>query len=107
MEGKNKLSKQQLILLEELSRDYDIYIIIDRCNIIDSEIYVCNEFREATNNTKFHSLRVFKRITDIVDRNSSYVNSNNSLKIITDKIDDMVSKISERKYSKEFYWIKF
>ena len=107
MVEQKQFSKQQIVLLESLAEFYNIYVVLDRFNFLSPEIYICDEFREAANNINYHSLRLHVRVTGIVSDNSSYVNSVNSLKIITTKIDNMTPITKERKYSKEFYWIKF
>ena len=107
MVEQSKFSKQQIELLESLGNDYNVYVILDRFNIVEPEIYICDEFREAVNNIHFHSLRIYKRITDVISANSTYVNNVNSLGAITTKIDGMDMVVRERKYEESFYWIKF
>jgi len=101
-----KLKKQQLDLLEDLSKDHQIYIIVDRFDLFEPEIYVCNDFREAVNGVAFHSLRNYKKITSIVDSNSTYVNSPSAIGVINTAIDIMIPITQERKYSETFIWIK-
>lgn len=107
MAEQSKFSKQQIELIESLSINYNVYVILDRFNTIKPEVYICDEFREAVNNIYFHSLRVYKRITSIIDDNSTYINNVNSLGAIATKIESMVMVTKERKYDKSFYWVKF
>jgi hypothetical protein len=107
MVEKNLIKDNQFILLEELGKQENVYGVFDSNKLLKPEFYVAKEFREASGGVNYHSLTGYKRITSIIAENSTFVNSVNGLEIILNRIDSIDPVMGERKYSKDFYWIKF
>jgi hypothetical protein len=100
-------TKAQFILLEALSEKYsNIIVVIDPTGNLRTEVYETVEFREETTVTLFNSLHTYKRITEVIDQNSTYSNSIDALGTVTTKIDSMKPIMKERKYSNQFIWLK-
>lgn len=107
--SKNVFNRAQTELLEELAKNYaNILIIIDPTGNLRTEVYVASEFRTVEKDTYYCSIRGFKQITDIIDQNSTYVNSVDSVLTVTTAIDHLTQAVSskERKFSDRFIWIK-
>lgn len=109
MENRNIFNKHQKELLNELSKNYNVYAIIDKYDLLGAEVYVANEFSYAIHpNIPFHTLIGFKNITCLINKNSTYIHSDNSLKIVSTEIDLMQQITQQRKFDgNAFYWLKF
>ncbi len=102
-----KLSNSQINLLEELSKLHTVLVVSDKLNVFPVQIFVVLDYRPPTTDNLFLSISNFKRITDVVDENSTYTNTQNILKSITTKIEFMESTVQERKFDKnQFTWVK-
>ncbi len=100
--------KNQLELLEELGKVMHIYVIFDKYGNYSPEVFMANEFRHGETNIPYHSMKNYRKITDIVAHNSTYVHSPNALAIITTQVDAMTIMLREKKFDyNAFYWIKF
>lgn len=100
-------NKDQFVLLEALSEKYsNIIIVIDTTDNLRTEVYEAAEFRYSESGTLFHSINGYRRITDVIDQNSTYSNSPDALGTVTTKINSMIPILKERKYSNKFIWLK-
>lgn len=103
------LNGKQISLLERLSNEgYNIFLIIDKNGYYPNDIYIVQDFREAIlPGIPFHSVRNYKKITNIIDKNSMYVHSINSLKVIITEIESIDVINREIKFDgNNFYWVK-
>lgn len=100
-------NKAQFILLEALSEKYsNIIIVIDPTDNLKVEVYEAAEFRYSESGTLFNSINGYRRITEVIDQKSTYVNSPDALGTVTTKINSMIPTLKERKYSNKFIWLK-
>jgi len=102
-----KFNNSQLVLLDELSGLYNLFCIIDTSGTFEPEIYISGEFVTPTLTNPYLSLRVWIRITLLINESSLFVNSNNSLSTIKDQIDILKVTNKERKFDNTFKWLKF
>lgn len=104
-----KFNKNQLNLLEELGKERHVYIIFDKYGNIEPQVFICREFREATQpNIPFHSLSGYINIDNIISQNSSYVHTDNSLNIVLTTVDGVTPTTKQKKFDGNgFYWLKF
>ena len=103
----NNLTKNQIDLIKILAENYNVVLIFNPEIDLGFEVYVCQEFREADSSNNFHSIRRFVEITGIIDSNSTYVNSQNSLGVILSTIDKREVITRTRKFSGDFSWILY
>ena len=104
----NKFNNQQLELLDELSKtNTNVVAIVDPNGVFRPEIYVVTEIRYPTKDVFNVSISGYKKITDIIAENSTYVHSVRSIDVIVQKIDAMLPVAKERIFSNYFYYIKF
>ena len=102
-----KFNQQQNELLEELSKAYtNVLIMIDPTNTMFVEVYIVTEFREATHDNKFHSIRGWKKINHVLSDNSTFTNSKDIMGAIVTRIDDIPNISKERRFSEYFIWKK-
>jgi hypothetical protein len=99
-------NSNQIDLLDALSAEYQLVLVIDETNTLKPEIYHVSEYRDSTANNLFFSINGYKRITNIVEANSVYVNNTNALRTIVTQIDNLPINNRERKFSNHFKWIK-
>ena len=102
-----QINSSQQILIDSLSEFYNVVMIIDPSKVLTPEVYIVVDYRTATESNPFFSIKGYKVATSILDANSAYFNSSNSLETIKTQIDSLQSINRERKFSNHFQWIKF
>ncbi len=102
-----QINKAQSELLDALSAHYNIIAVIDPSDSLRPEFYESQEIRYPTRDVPHVSLAGYRKITDVIDGNSTYVNSPGALEIIITKIDSMAVVRKERIYSIGFNYVKF
>jgi hypothetical protein len=101
-----KFNSNQTTLLDDLSEFYQIIMIIDDSGTLEPEIYVVTSYRTASQESPYLSINGYKKITNIVDANSVYVNNINTLNTVVSQIDNIAFINREHKFSNHFKWIK-
>ncbi len=102
-------NKAQTELLDELAKSFaNVVIVIDPTRTIRPEVYVAAEFRHEDKESMYNSLRGFRKITDIIAQNSTYINSQDALGVVTTAINGINPSSSNKEciFSNKFIWIK-
>lgn len=102
-----KFNRNQIELLEELSDKYNVFVIIDNSGIFNIEVYISNSYRTATETNPYLSIGNYRKITNIIEQNSVYINNTNILNTILTAIDNLNVVNKEKLFSTHFQWIKF
>ena len=101
-----RFNKHQIELLEQLASNLpNLVVVTDILGTFEVEVYVGVEFRAPDNISDFSSITGYKKITHLVDDNSSYVATNHSVKVIEDKIEDIKTVHKTRNFPSNHFGV--